>query len=43
MIGSHFSNRGVGAKVPIFGRGEGKVVWLFLISFCLVHNDVPFF
>ena len=43
MIGSHLPNRAVGVKVPIFGRGEGKMVGLFIISFCLVHNDVLFF
>ena len=43
MIGSHLPNRTVGAKVPNFGRGEGKMVGLFTISFCSVHNDVLFF
>ena len=42
MIGSHLPNRAVGAKVPNFGRGEGKMVGLFTISFCSVHNDVLF-
>ena len=42
MIGSHLPNGAVGAKVPIFGRGEGKMIGLFIISFCLVHNDVLF-
>ena len=43
MTGSHLPNRAVGAKVPNFGRGEGKMVGLFTISFCSVHNDVLFF